>query len=82
MPGGSRGQLVSFEKNDVSPTEFGKVVGNAGTHGAAADDDRAGMGGKGARHVGSPVNKLPFSFMNDKGKLFTWQILIVSLLTP
>jgi hypothetical protein len=38
--------LALLQQDDVGQTEFGQVVGHAGTDHAAADDDKAGAVGK------------------------------------
>jgi hypothetical protein len=39
VPGGSRRQLCALQQHDVSPAQFGQMVGHAATYDTAADDD-------------------------------------------
>ena len=39
VPGGATGQRVAFQQDDVGPAQLSEVVGDAGTHDAATDDD-------------------------------------------
>ena len=51
MPGGTAGERVLFEEDDVLPTEPGEMVSDAGADHAAADNNDFGFGGKGHGHL-------------------------------
>ena len=40
VPGRARGQLVPLQKNDVGPSQFGKVIEDGTADQPASDDDR------------------------------------------
>jgi len=44
VPGGARGQFVAFQQHDIGPAGTGKVIGDRGADGTAADDQGFDMG--------------------------------------
>jgi hypothetical protein len=46
VPGGTSGQLVPLDQDDILPTHLGQVVGNAATPDTAADNYNLRMTGK------------------------------------
>ena len=44
MPCGARGQLLTFQKDNVLPAHLGQMIGHRAARDATADDDSAGFG--------------------------------------
>ena len=56
MPCGAAGQLPAFQQHDIGPARLGEVIGDRTAGDTAADDDRAGLGGKGHGSLASGIS--------------------------